>query len=101
MIADRARCEAVLTDGSKDACVYARASRLDDLQVRRLTSLIDDHPHNDLAVVVEQASGASGICYDIYGVNQLGSDYSSRNALACGAGPLVATWVWAGVLAWA
>lgn len=77
LVADHARCEAVLTYSRENACVYSRASRLDDPQVRRLTSLIDNHPNNDLAVIAEQASGASRIGYDINGVNQLGSGNSS------------------------
>ena len=76
LIADHARREAVLTYGSEDACVHSRASRLDDLQIRGLTSLIDNHSYNDLAVIAEQASGVVRICYDINFVDQLGSDYS-------------------------
>lgn len=76
LIADHAGREAVLAYSSEDACVHTRASRLHDLKIRGLTSLIDNHAYNDLAVIVKQASGARRICYDINFVDQLGSDHS-------------------------
>ncbi len=54
---------------------------LHDLKIGGLTSLIDNHAYNDLAVIVKQASGVRRICYDINFVDQLGSDYSGRNTL--------------------
>ncbi len=76
MIADHAGREAVLAHSSEDACVHTRASRLHDFKIFGLTSLIDDHAYNDLAVIVKQASGTRRICYDINFVDQLGSDDS-------------------------
>ncbi len=81
LIADHAGFETVLAYSSEDAGVHTRAGRLHDLKISGLTSLVDDHAHNDLAVIVEQASGARRIGYDINFVDQLGSDYSGRNTL--------------------
>jgi hypothetical protein len=76
LIADHAGYETVLAYSSEDACVHTRASRLHDFKIGGLTSLIDNHAYNDLAVIVKQASGARRICYDIHFVDQLGSDDS-------------------------
>jgi hypothetical protein len=81
LIADHARDETILADSSEDACVYTRTRGLHDFKIRGLTCLIDNHADNDLAVIVEEASGAGRICNDINFVDQLGSDDSSRNTL--------------------
>ena len=81
LVAYRARREAVLAHGSEDACVHSRTSRLDDLQVRWLASLIDDHSHNNLGVIIDQTTGSVWIGYDINFIAQLGSGYSGRNTL--------------------
>src|SRR3984885_1257226 len=70
LVAYHARREAVLAYGGEDARVHSRASRLDDLQVRRPASLIDDHSHNNLGVFTEQTSGA-GIGNYINFIDQL------------------------------
>jgi hypothetical protein len=75
LIADRAGYEPILAYSSEDACVHVRTSRLHDFQIRGLTSLIDNHPNNDLAVIVQQPR-VRRICNDIDFVDQLGSDYS-------------------------
>ena len=76
LIADHAGGEAVLAYSSEDTCVHTRAGRLHDFKIGGLTGLIDNHADNDLAVIVQQASGAGRICYDIDFVDQLGSDDS-------------------------
>jgi hypothetical protein len=81
LIADRAGCETVLAYSSKNACVDSRAGRLHDFKIGGLARLVDNHAYNDLAVIVKQAGGAGRICYDIYFVDQPGSDNSGRNTL--------------------
>ena len=76
LIADHAGREAVLAYSSEDACVHTRVRRLHDFKIRGLASLIDNHADNDLAVIVNQASGTGRICCDIDFVDQLGSDDS-------------------------
>jgi hypothetical protein len=76
LVADHAGLEAILAYGSEDACVHVRTSGLHDLKIRGLAGLINDHADNDFAVVIEHAGGARRICYDIYFVDQLGSDDS-------------------------
>ena len=80
LVAHRARREAVLTYGSKNTLVYPGPADLTIFRSVGLPVLSTIMPTTTVVSLLSKRA-VSGICDDINFVDQLWSDYSSRNAL--------------------